>query len=100
MLRPDPVISFFVRPKNPGGLPMSANPLSGSLFSSSGKMDPLGSNWRVRRIFPPRLLVKVYKQVSALIVEFVIYNIPGPHGMTPRDIDRRWSMALPLEKEL
>ena len=33
-------------------------------------------------------------------VEFVIYNTPGPHGMTPRDIDRRWSMALPLEKEL
>ena len=33
-------------------------------------------------------------------MEFVIYNTPGPHGMTPRDIDRRWSMALPLEKEL
>lgn len=33
-------------------------------------------------------------------VEFVIYNTPGPHGFTPRDIDRRWSLAVPLEKEL
>ena len=34
------------------------------------------------------------------VVEFVIYNTPGPHGYTPRDIDRRWSLALPLEKEV
>ena len=23
------------------------------------------------------------------VVEFIIYNTPGPHGYTPRDIDRR-----------
>ncbi len=34
------------------------------------------------------------------VVEFVVYNTPGPHGYTPRDIDRRWSLATPLEKEL
>ena len=34
------------------------------------------------------------------VVEFVVYNTPGPHGYTPRDIDRRWSMATPLEREL
>ena len=34
------------------------------------------------------------------VVEFVVYNTPGPHGLTPRDIDRRWSLATPLEKEL
>ena len=34
------------------------------------------------------------------VVEFVAYNTPGPHGLTPRDIDRRWSLASPLEKEL
>ena len=34
------------------------------------------------------------------VVEFIIYNTPGPHGYTPRDIDRRWSLATPLEKEL
>ena len=31
------------------------------------------------------------------VVEFVIYNTPGPHGYTPRDIDRRWSLGAPLE---
>ena len=34
------------------------------------------------------------------VVEFIVYNTPGPHGYTPRDIDRRWSMATPLNKEL
>ena len=24
------------------------------------------------------------------VVEFILYNTPGPHGFTPRDIDRRW----------
>ena len=33
-------------------------------------------------------------------VEFVVYNTPGPHGYTPRDIDRRWSLATSLDKEL
>ena len=33
-------------------------------------------------------------------VEHMIYNMPGPHGYTPRDIDRRWSMGTPLEREL
>ena len=31
------------------------------------------------------------------VIEFVVYNTPGPHGLTPRDIDRRWSLATPLE---
>ena len=34
------------------------------------------------------------------VVEFIVYNTPGPHGFTPRDIDRRWSLASPLEREL
>ena len=34
------------------------------------------------------------------LVEFIVYNTPGPHGFTPRDIDRRWSATTPLEKEL
>ena len=34
------------------------------------------------------------------VVEFVVYNTPGPHGYSPRDIDRRWSLSTPLEKEL
>ena len=34
------------------------------------------------------------------VVEFIVYNTPGPHGYTPRDIDRRWSVATNLDKEL
>ena len=37
---------------------------------------------------------------ALVVVEFIIYNTPGPHGYTPRDIDRRWSVASPLEAEL
>ena len=34
------------------------------------------------------------------VVEFIVYNTPGVHGFTPRDLDRRWSAATPLEREL
>ena len=34
------------------------------------------------------------------LVEFIVYNTPGGHGFTPRDMDRRWSLATPLEREL
>ena len=34
------------------------------------------------------------------VVEFIIYNTPGPHGFTPRDIDRRWSSGTLLEHDL
>ena len=29
-----------------------------------------------------------------------MYNTPGPHGYTPRDIDRRWSLSTPLSRDL
>ena len=32
------------------------------------------------------------------VVEFIVYNTPGPHGLTPRYIDRRWSLATPVER--
>ena len=32
------------------------------------------------------------------VLEFIVYNTPGPHGFTPRDIDRRWSASTPLER--
>ena len=35
-----------------------------------------------------------------VIVEFLVYTTPAAHGYMPRDLDRRWSLALPLEKEL
>ena len=30
------------------------------------------------------------------VVEFIVYNTPGPHGYTPRDIDRRWSYVCDI----
>jgi hypothetical protein len=40
-------------------------------------------------------------------VEFTIYNTPGPHGFSPRDLDRRprdldrrWSLGTRLERDL
>ena len=35
-----------------------------------------------------------------VVVEFLVYTTPGAHGYAPRDLDRRWSLAMPLEKEL
>ena len=34
------------------------------------------------------------------VVESIVYNTPGSHGHTPRDIDRQWSVTTPLNKEL
>ena len=34
------------------------------------------------------------------VVKYLIYNTPGVHGYTPRDLDRRWSAASPLERDL
>ena len=34
------------------------------------------------------------------VVEYLVYNTPGVHGYTPRDLDRRWSAASPLERDL
>jgi hypothetical protein len=34
------------------------------------------------------------------VMEFLLYNTPGPHGFTPRDLDRKWSTSLPIAKEL
>ena len=44
--------------------------------------------------------VRSYWSELLVVVEFVIYTTPGPHGYTPRDIDRRWSVSSPLAKDL
>jgi transposase InsO family protein len=44
--------------------------------------------------------VPSYWSEALPVVEFVIYNTPGPHKFTPRDTDHRWSVASPLEQEL
>ena len=35
-----------------------------------------------------------------VVVEFLVYTTPGAHGYAPRDLDRQWSLAMPLEREL
>ena len=34
------------------------------------------------------------------LVDFTRFNTPGTAGITPRDLDRAWSAASPLEREL
>ena len=34
------------------------------------------------------------------VVEYIVYNTPAAHGLTPRDIDRQWSTRTPLLREL
>ena len=48
----------------------------------------------VMRCFPNEVEGLTY------VVEFIIYNTPGAHGLTPRDLGRRWSAATPLERVL
>ena len=35
-----------------------------------------------------------------MVVEFIIYTTPGPSGFAPRDLDRAWSVGVPLAKDL
>ena len=41
-------------------------------------------------------------EVGELIhcAEYLVYNCLGPHGFTPRNIDRRWSLSTAMEREL
>ena len=34
------------------------------------------------------------------VVEYLVYNTPGPHGYTPKDIDRRWATHSSLTRDL
>ena len=33
------------------------------------------------------------------VVEFIVYVAPGPLGYSPRDIDKRWSLSVPIERD-
>ena len=34
------------------------------------------------------------------VVEYIVYNTPASHGLTPKDIDKQWSLRSPLSREL
>ena len=44
--------------------------------------------------------VRSYWGELLVVIGFVIQNTPGPHGFTPRDLDRKWSIGNPLQKDL
>ena len=35
-----------------------------------------------------------------IVAEYILDNTPGPHGYAPRDLEKSWSQALPLEKDV
>ena len=69
----------------------------------------LGANERVHQEVQ-KVLGAVVRQVGStvgdtwsdwlVVAEYVIDNTPGPHGYTPRDLERSWSLALPLERDV
>ena len=78
-------------------------------------MERLGDPWskeewneciRKCRIFFGIMVLEVFRAFPdewtelLVVTEFVWYATPGPHGYSPRDLDRRWSLGTPLEKEL
>ena len=78
-------------------------------FSAPLRPCELGANERVHQEVQ-KVLGAVVRQVGStvgdtwsdwlVVEEYVIDNTPGPHGYTPRDLERSWSLALPLERDV
>ena len=78
-------------------------------FSMAMRPCEMGSNERMHQEVQKVLHVIIREVVhgdsdewSELLplVEFLLDNSPGPHGFTPRDLERSWSLGLDLEKDL
>ena len=76
-------------------------------FSMSLRPVELGSNERVHQEVQKTLGALVRELGAAenwsdwlIVAEYVLDNTPGPHGYTPRDLERSWSLALPLERDV
>ena len=71
-------------------------------FSAPLRPCEMGSNERVHQEVQ-KVLGAVVRQVGSLdswsewlvVAEYIIDNTPGPHGYTPRDLERSWSLSLP-----
>ena len=78
-------------------------------FSAPLRPCELGADERVHQEVQ-KVLGAVVRQVGStvgdtwsdwlVVAEYVIDNTPGPHGYTPRDLERSWSLALPLERDV
>ena len=78
-------------------------------FSMAMRPCEMGSNERMHQEVQKVLHVIIKEVVhgdtdewSELLplVEYILDNSPGPHGYTPRDLERSWSLGLDLEKDL
>ena len=78
-------------------------------FSMAMRPCEMGSNERMHQEVQKTLHVIIREVVhgdgeewSELLplVEYILDNSPGPHGYTPRDLERSWSLGLDLEKDL
>ena len=76
-------------------------------FSMALRPCELGSNERVHQEVQ-KVLGALVRELGhsetwsdwLIVAEYVLDNTPGPHGYTPRDLERSWSLALPLEKDV
>ena len=78
-------------------------------FSMAMRPCEMGSNERVHQEVQKALHIIIRElahdetdEWSELlpVVEYLLDNTPGPHGYTPRDLERSWSLGLELEKDL
>ena len=76
-------------------------------FSMALRPCEMGSNERMHQEVQ-KVLGALVREVGSLenwsdwlvVAEYVLDNTPGPHGYTPRDLERSWSLSLPLEKDV
>ncbi|CAK9002134.1 Retrovirus-related Pol polyprotein from transposon 412 [Includes: Protease [Durusdinium trenchii] len=76
-------------------------------FSTALRPCELGTNERVHQEVQKVLGAILHELGSTdcwsdwlIVAEYVLDNTPGPHGYTPRDLERSWSLALPLERDV
>ena len=76
-------------------------------FSTALRPCELGTNERVHQEVQ-KVLGAILRELGStdcwsdwlIVAEYVLDNTPGPHGYTPRDLERSWSLALPLERDV
>ena len=76
-------------------------------FSAPLRPCEMGSNERAHQEVQ-KVLGAIVRQVGNLdswsewlvVAEYIIDNTPGPHGYISRDLERSWSLSLPLEKDV
>ena len=69
-------------------------------FSAPLRPCEMGSNERVHQEVQKVLGAIVFWSEWLVVAEYIIDNTPGPHGYTPRNLERCWSLSLPLKKDV